>query len=308
MEKNIYVIHENDEWLIPLRKSFEKIKAPFKEWHMDKENFDFKKNSPEGVFYNRMSASSHSRGHRYAPEKTKEVLEWLKRDNRRVINNLRALELEISKIKQYEELKKFDIKFPRTFAAKNKKELIENSKYFNKPFITKHNRGGRGLGVKYFKNTIELEKYVNSKEFEDSIDGTTLLQEYIFSNEQVITRVEFVKGKFLYAVQVDTSEGFQLCPADPCNIEEKFCPSNPNGKKFMILENYNNLEIEKYEKLLKANEIEVAGIEYIVNKEGEHFTYDINTNTNYNSLAEKKSTKKGMETIANFLNNELKLN
>ena len=308
MEKKIYVIHENDEWLIPLRRSFEKIKAPFKEWHMDKENFDFKKNSPEGVFYNRMSASSHSRGHRYAPEKTKEVLKWLKRDNRRVINNLRALELEISKIKQYEELKKFDIKFPRTFAAKNKKELIENSKYFNKPFITKHNRGGRGLGVKYFKNTIELEKYVNSKDFEDSIDGTTLLQEYIFSNEQVITRVEFVEGKFLYAVQVDTSEGFQLCPADPCNIEEKFCPSNPNGKKFMILENYNNLEIEKYEKLLKANEIEVAGIEYIVNKEGEHFTYDINTNTNYNSLAEKKSTKKGMETIANFLNNELKLN
>ena len=99
-----------------------------------------------------MSASSHSRGHRYAPEKTKEVLKWLKRDNRRVINNLRALELEISKIKQYEELKKFDIKFPRTFAAKNKKELIENSKYFNKPFITKHNRGGRGLGVKYLKN------------------------------------------------------------------------------------------------------------------------------------------------------------
>ena len=76
----------------------------------------------------------------------------------------------------------------------------------------------------------------------------------------------------------------------------------------MILENYNNLEIEKYEKLLKANEIEVAGIEYIVNKEGEHFTYDINTNTNYNSLAEKKSLKKGMETIANFLNNELNLN
>ena len=30
MEKNIYVIHENDEWLIPLRESFKKIKAPFK--------------------------------------------------------------------------------------------------------------------------------------------------------------------------------------------------------------------------------------------------------------------------------------
>ena len=36
MEKKIYIIHENDEWLIPLRESFKKIKAPYKEWHMNK--------------------------------------------------------------------------------------------------------------------------------------------------------------------------------------------------------------------------------------------------------------------------------
>ena len=66
--KKIYVIHENDEWLIPLRNSFKKINAPFVEWHMDKVNIDFKKSPPVGVFYNRMSASSHTRGHRYAPE------------------------------------------------------------------------------------------------------------------------------------------------------------------------------------------------------------------------------------------------
>ena len=75
--KKIYVIHENDEWLIPLRKSFKKIKAPFEEWHMDKENFNYKNNPPDGIFYNRMSASSHSRGHRYAPENTKSLLTWL---------------------------------------------------------------------------------------------------------------------------------------------------------------------------------------------------------------------------------------
>ena len=101
MDKNIYVIHENDEWLVPLRESFKKIKAPFKEWHMDKESFDFKKSPPNGIFYNRMSASAHSRGHRYAPENTKDVLGWLEKDKKRVVNNSRALELEISKQKQY---------------------------------------------------------------------------------------------------------------------------------------------------------------------------------------------------------------
>ena len=30
-----------------------------------------------------MSASSHSRGHRYAPEKTRNVLKWLEKDEKR---------------------------------------------------------------------------------------------------------------------------------------------------------------------------------------------------------------------------------
>ena len=305
MERNIYIIHENDEWLVPLRESFKKIKAPYKEWHMDKKSFDFKKSPPDGVFYNRMSASSHSRGHRYAPENTKDVLGWLEKEKKRIINNSRALELEISKQKQYEELEKFNIKFPQTFYAKDKNEIIINSKKFNKPFITKHNRGGRGLGVKFFKNSSELEKYVN-EDFEKSVDGITLLQEYIDSDPRVITRVEFVKGKFLYAVQVDASDGFELCPADECNVEEKFCPTNPDGNKFMILKNYKNSEIQKYEDLLKSNGIEIAGIEYIKGKDGTHYTYDINTNTNYNSIAERKSDLKGMDSIATFLYNELR--
>ena len=304
--KKIYVIHENSEWLIPLLNCFKKMNAPFVEWHMDKVNIDFKKSPPDGVFYNRMSASSHSRGHRYAPERTKVVLEWLQNGNKRIVNNSRALELEISKKKQYEELKKFNIKFPKTYFAENKKEIIEKSKNFNKPFITKHNRGGRGLGVKYFENTTELEKYVNDKNFEDSIDGITLLQEYIDSDPKVITRVEFINGKFLYAVQVDASDGFELCPADACNVNDKFCPTNPDGNKFMILNNYKNPEIKKYEDLLKSNGIEIAGIEYIKSKDRTHYSYDINTNTNYNLIAERKNNLKGMDSIAAFLYDELK--
>jgi len=35
------------------------------------------------------------------------------------------------------------------------------------------------------------------------------------------------------------------------------------------------------------------------------YTYDINTNTNYNSQAEKSSEIKGMKSIAEFLKKEL---
>ena len=303
--KQIYIIHENDEWVVPLRKELKKINAPFKEWHMDRDKIDSSKVPPNGVFYNRMSASSHSRGHRYAPENRKKILTWLENHNRRIINNSKALTLEISKQAQYRELENYNIRFPQTFFCNDQDILLEKSNNFDKPFITKHNRGGRGLGIKYFNNTSELKKYVNGNQFEPSIDGVTLLQEYIVAKPQIITRVEFVNSKLLYAVQVDATDGFELCPADPCNLEEKYCPTNPDGNKFMILKDYKNDEIVKYQSLIKSNGIEIAGIEYIKSKDDQCYTYDINTNTNYNSIAEKKSSIKGMQAIAKFLLNEL---
>ena len=62
-----------------------------------------------------------------------------------------------------------------------------------------------------------------------------------------------------------------------------------------------------YEKFIKKNGIEIAGIEYVVDTNGTIYTYDVNTNTNYNSQAEKKSEIKGMKAIALFLKEELLL-
>ena len=96
----VYVIHENDAWVEPLRKQFDGLGVPFTEWHLDSGVLDLSEEPPEGVFYNRMSASSHTRGHRYAPEFTAAVLAWLTRHGRTVINGERAIQLEVSKVAQ----------------------------------------------------------------------------------------------------------------------------------------------------------------------------------------------------------------
>ena len=314
MKNKIYIIHENDEWVIPLRKELQNIKAPFEEWHLGKGNIDQLDKPPQGVFYNRMSASSHTRGHRYAPEYTSVVLNWLEKNNRRVINNSQALSLEISKSLQYAKLENFGIKTPKTVYCNNKESILKSANIFHKPFVTKHNRAGKGLGVKLFNNKKELDSYVSSKDFEPSIDGITLIQEYIDAKPKIITRMEFVNSKFLYAVEVDASEGFELCPACPDDIVDEpnaqffgeYCPTI--GNKFRIVKNYNRYSlIEKYERFIAQNGIEIAGIEYIVDQTGEVFTYDVNTNTNYNAQAEKDSRVSGMKSIAEFLKKELLL-
>ena len=73
---------------------------------------------PEGIFYNRMSASSHTRDHRYAVEMTGTVLAWLESHGRKVINGRRALQLEIRKSEQYLALKKNGIKTPKNHRCK----------------------------------------------------------------------------------------------------------------------------------------------------------------------------------------------
>jgi hypothetical protein len=314
MPPKIYVIHENSEWVVPLRAAFAEQNLPYEEWYLDQGVLDFSTPPPAGVFYNRMSASSHTRGHRYGPEYTSAVLAWLDSYGRRAVNNSRALQLEVNKIAQYAALRNFGVRTPRTFAAVGHDNVIAAAKHFTGAFITKHNRAGKGLGVRLFQSQDALQQYVRGGEFEDSVDGITLLQEYVRAPEPFITRVEFIGGEFLYAVQVDTSLGFELCPADACQIGDAFCPvgtapaiptPKPGAPRFRIVPDFRHPILTNYQKFLAASGIEVAGIEFIVDTDGELYTYDVNTNTNYNAVAEAEAGKYGMRTIASFLGREL---
>lgn len=305
----IYIIHENNEWTAPLKKELEALQLPYEDWFIDNGILDLSQAPPEGVFYNRMSASSHTRQHRYAAEYTASILAWLEGHGRKVINTSHALQLEVSKVAQYASLNAHDIRTPRTVAAVGKEEIIKAAESFNGPFITKHNRGGKGLGVQLFQSLDALKSYVNSSEFDEPIDGITLIQEYIKSPDSFITRCEFIGRKFIYAVQVDTSQGFQLCPADVCQIGDAFCPVGVTQKpKFKIIEGFSHPILEKYARFLEGNGIHIAGIEFIKDEQGEIYTYDINTNTNYNSDAEAIGGMYGMRTIAEYLGSELKNN
>ena len=301
----IYIIHENDEWTIHLTKRLEELELPYETWHLDKGIVDLTIEPPNGVFYNRMSASSHTRGHRYAPELAGGVLTWLEHHGRTVFNGTKALNLELSKINQYTALEASGIRTPKTIAAVGKEHIVSAAEKLRKvPFITKHNRAGKGLGVQLFQTIDALKEYVYGALVEEPVDGITLVQEYIQSPESYITRAEFVGGKYLYAVRVDTSEGFELCPADSCQIGDTFCPAGeePEGKpKFEIKEDLDEGWIARYEAFLQANNIDVAGIEFIRDSNGEVYTYDVNTNTNYNADAEEKAGKYGMLELAKFL-------
>lgn len=301
-QPRVYVLHENDAWVEPLRTELENLGVPYSEWFLDHGLLDLGATPPEGIFYNRMSASSHTRGHRYAPELTGAVLAWLKQNNRTIVNGGRAIQLEVSKVAQYEALKAFGVPTPDTIAVVGKDNIPAAAERIGFPVILKHNRAGKGLGVQLLYSREALKQHLDSGAFEESIDGITLVQRYVQAPAPFITRVEFVGGRFLYAVRVDTSAGFELCPADACMIDASstVCPADGSSDKFQIIRDFNHPLLPKWQAFLAANDIQVAGIEFITDANGNSYTYDVNTNTNYNSDAEAKDGRKGMGAAAAY--------
>lgn len=310
----IYIIHENESWIEPLKGFLDEMKQPYVDWFAHEGKIDLDSVPPEGIFYNRMSASSHSRDHRYAVEFTETLMSWLEAHGRRVINGRKALTLEVRKTEQLLAQNRFGLKSPRSIMANNSKDLLEAAKTLNMlPFIVKPNRGGKGLGVKMYNTIAQLEKDLANGNAPESLDGTCLVQQYVKPKDGRITRVEMIGGKFYYAVSVDASGGFELCPADVCNLEGAVCPADSNEKpdvgpaKFVVIKDYVNPDLDKYEALINWAHIEIGAIEYAEDEQGNRFVYDININTNYNSAAEAELNNEfqGMRRIAEFLQAEL---
>jgi hypothetical protein len=305
----IYIIHENDLWVEPLREAFEEIGTPFQEWFIDGGVVDIQDEPPVGVYYNRMSASSHTRDHRFAIELTGPIISWLEAHGRRVVNDRRATQLEVRKIEQYVELKKHGLRIPKSIAAVGKTQIIEAARTLGKEeFILKPNRGGKGKGVQLFKSIESLEAYLETDD-EVSLDGVAIVQEYVKPASGSIVRLEFIGGKFYYAVRVDASGGFELCPADSCQVGDAFCPApgEKSASKFEVLKDFAIPEIEACERFLAANGMQVAAMEFAQDENGDRYFYDVNINTNYNAAAELEAggEKRGMGHIARFLTSEL---
>ena len=96
------------------------------------------------------------------------------------------------------------------------------------------------------------------------------------------------------------------CPADACAVGDAFCPAGEQPRaKFTIIDDIDHGLKQRYEAFLAANSIGVAGIEFVGDADGTVYTYDVNTNTNYNPDAETRAGRSGMEELAAYLGSEL---
>lgn len=297
----VYVLHENPDWFPPFAAAFDAERVPYTEWLLDGDGtLDLDAEPPPGVFWSRMSASAHTRGHPGAKDQTRAVLRWLEAHQRRVVGASGVLELEMSKVAQLTALRAAGLDTPRTIAVAGRTALAAQARRLPLPFVAKHNQGGKGLGVHRFDSHEAFEEYLDGPGWDEPVDGVTLLQEYVAPAEPFVTRVEVVGGRFLYALAASTEHGFELCPADACAADAS-CPADGPASLFELRKDYRPPLTDAYLEFAARHRIEIAGFEYIETADGRLVTYDVNTNTNYNPAVEAQSDRSGPVEIARYL-------
>jgi glutathione synthase/RimK-type ligase-like ATP-grasp enzyme len=157
----IHVLYENPAWLPPLTEGlaaegFTDVRLV----ELVDGLVDPQQEPAEGIWINRISPSSHTRGNSATIELGREVLYWLESHGRRVVNGLDAFELELSKLRQDLVLNRYGIQTPRTVLAVGADAIVEAAKRFDGPFITKHNQGGKGLGIQLFESVESFVDWV----------------------------------------------------------------------------------------------------------------------------------------------------
>jgi hypothetical protein len=309
MPTTAHILYENEAWLPPLVAALEAEGFAVEPHLVWRGILDPRRSPAPGIWLNRMSPSSHTRGHPESVPLMRETLAWLEAWGRRIVNGSRALELEISKARQELVLHRHGIRSPRTVLGNHRDALIEAASLFDGPFLTKHNQGGKGLGIRLLHSADELADHLDSAGFDAGPRGQVVLQQYIAAAEPFITRVELVAGRFLYAMRSSTVDGFELCPSDACQLPAPdVCPADgiattsTGAAKFAPspLAADDPLVVALL-RLCAAEGLEQAGIEFVEDGQGRRWVYDINGTTNYSSAIERHFGVDGMRELARHL-------
>src|SRR5260370_527911 len=284
-EMLIAIYYEHPDWCRPLFQQLDERGVPWLKIDARHDKYDV--SSPEceySLLFNRMSPSAWQRGLGHGIFYTLNYLAHLEAKGVRVVNGYRCFNHEISKALQLANLEKLGLPYPKARVINHPSQALEAAEAIGYPVVINPNIGGSGAGLERFNSPEDLRAAVEANRLYFGIDSTALVQEAFTARGGIITRVEVLGGKFLYAIQIYiTGESYNLCPADICQntrgeeLTRIACPVDA-PKSGMKVEGYDPSQqvIEGVERIVELAGFDVGGIEYVIDhRTGRHLYSDV---------------------------------
>lgn len=278
MKPDIAILYEHPTWFTPLFDELTRRNIAFHAIHLSDHSFDPACDAaPAPLVINRVSMSSFLREPEHGIFYAGALLSHWASGGARVINGVEALALDSSKARQLSLIARMGLEIPVTRAVHRARDLVAASLGMRYPVLVKANIGGSGAGIVRYATEEELASAVADGTVPNSVDNVLLLQEYVPARGGSITRVETLGGRFLYALEVESSgESFDLCPADACIAQ-------PGKAAITMNEVVPSREIiGAVEAIVQAAGIDVGGVELLIDdRDGVPRFYDINALSNF---------------------------
>ncbi len=286
MERAIAVLYENEAWMAPLFAALDHARLPYRRLFADDLVVDPAATPDDALLVNKVSPSSYLRGHARSIEFARTVIARYESVGIPVVNGSRAYDLELSKAKQLLLLDRLGLPYPRGRAANSPDAVVRAAEDLRFPAIVKPNIGGSGALMRVFDDVAELRAGSGALDF--GVDGTLIVQEWLPAQNDAIVRLELLEGEPLYAIRigVDPTAGFNLCPADICQVPEQTldnCVVDVAKQQRPIERADVDARIwREAQAIAREGSLDVCGIEFLVDaRTGEHAFYDINALSNF---------------------------
>lgn len=314
-KKSIGIFYEHPDWFRLLFAELDRRGTPYEAVTAMQHQYDPGESEPPfALLFNRMSPSAYLRGHGQGIFYTLNYLEHLERLGVRVINNRAAFRIEISKAAQLSLLRSLKLPYPRARVINHPSQAVSATRDLRFPIVIKANIGGSGAGVVRHDSRQSLKRAVDAGTIDLGIDQVALVQEFVPARGGHITRIETLGGKYLYAIKVFPSgDSFNLCPADICQTTDGLeltrlaCPIDA-PKSGLQVEAYTPPDevIDAVERIAHAAQIDVGGIEYIIDdRDGSLLYYDINALSNFVADAQRVIGFDPHARLVDFLEEEV---
>jgi hypothetical protein len=292
----IAVLYEHPEWFKPLFATLERRHLPWTAVDAASLRWDPTERPAFDLLVNRMSPSAWTRGHGHAIQSTLAYLHYVERWGIPVVNGLDAWRLEISKSAQLDLFERLGVPYPKARVINHASQAVAAAEGLRFPVVVKPNIGGSGAGIQRFDAMADLAAAVAAGSVALGMDDTALVQEFLPARGGHITRLEILQHQLLYAIAITPPKGhgFNLCPADICQVDDNVPPPAAAGpdaslevcpvKPAMQIETADAPAevVSQALAISRAAGLDVCGIEYLVDhRNGRHFFYDVNALSNF---------------------------
>jgi glutathione synthase/RimK-type ligase-like ATP-grasp enzyme len=275
MTPDLAVYFEHPRWFEPLWAALDRRGVAYARLQADSHTYGLDASAPAPVILNRMAMSAPQRSQGGHPLfYTAALLDHWEGQGIRVVNGSRPFGYDLSKARQLNLFRSLGLPVPATHVIHRAADAPAAAAGLRFPVLVKVNIGGSGRGIEKFDTAVDLASAAAEGRLEMGVDGVALVQEAAPKRGDVVTRLETLGGRFLYAIDVRVEgETFDLCPADVCVVGSPVTITRAEPAPELIA---------AAERIAEASGLDVGGVEFLIDdRNGEALFFDFNGMSNF---------------------------